>query len=176
MKTLARPSFMGSALWAGLLIALLASSCEEELLGGESSSGKAPTTDFEENDLLGNWELQIDWDNPSLLVEGPSFPRFADPSSLEEVFLESWTQDDGEDFMNQVLSHDVDLRPDGDFTMWVHYQVPGTSLVGSFLFSGRMTDDKAFIDGLGNDHGASGNPDGIVGIWDEDFGFSLTRL
>ncbi len=176
MKTLHHPSFPGSALWAGLLIALFASSCEEDSLAGGFSSGGDSVTHFEVEDLFGSWELQIDWENPLLPVEDSSFPRFMDGSPLDDVLLESWNQAGSEDFMNQVLSHDVDLRPDGDFTMWVHYQVLGTSLFGSLLFSGRMTDDKGFIDGLGNDHGAQGDPEGIAGIWDEDFSFSLTSL
>ena len=185
MKTLLTPfrrPFPGSALWAGLLVALLASSCES---GGDTGnvgagSGSGSGVSFEELDLVGTWELEMTWHNPQMPQEGISILQFLEGGISPEgdvVFLESWSQPDGADFTDMVIAHDLDLRSDGDFTMWIHYEISGNPpLLGSLLFSGPMTQDKGYISGMGNDHGAQGDPEGISGAWDEDFSFSLSRL
>ena len=87
--------------------------------------------------------------------------------------LVEWSDDMGNSFMDRVLASDVDLAMDGEFVFWAHYFVPETDLLGTFLLVGRMTAGKLRLLGRGNDHGASGDPEGVTNAWNEDFSWSL---
>ena len=140
---------------------------------GSTGAGAGQSTTFGNEDLTGTWVLKVYWDNPDKDRRNPTLLLFGDSILGESPPLVNWTDDLGTSFLDRILATEVALAKDGDFIFWAHYLIPDTDLLGTFLLAGKMTTEKLSITGRGNDHGASGDPEGVTNAWDCDFYWSL---